>query len=155
MNKKFLLAGVVLFFVGMVFVKFNVIPDKIEEEFLGGINIPDRCEWYDQSASRSIKDTVKTASGKVFYFRVTNSGQAERFFSVYDLARRASNSDNPIYAAPIGGTTASRSPAALIEDLPAPLSFNTGITWAVSTQFGNFASSGIDRDNLTVSICYY
>ena len=151
---KNVLLGILIGVVALYAVIFTPKDSNPIEGFLGGVNLPDRCQWYDQSASRSIKDTIKTASGRVYSFRVTNSGQAERFFGLYDLDRRASNSSNPIYAAPIGGTTASRSPATLTETLPAPLSFSTGITWVVSTGFGNFASSGIDRNNLTVSVCY-
>lgn len=153
MNKLFFTLGffAIVGLLGIV----SLLPVAETGGLLGGGNVPDRCVWYDQSASRSIKDTIKVGGGSVFGFRVTNLGAGERFFSLYDLDRRASNSSNPIYAAPIGGTTASRSVAALVETFPAPLTTTTGITWAVSTQFGNFASSGIDRNNLTVSICYY
>lgn len=139
----------------------KVGPSPQPEQVLGGNNLPDRCEMFDQSASRSLTEPVKTAGGKVFYIRATNAGSTPMFFQLFNLAAEPLlSSHNPIIAEPIGGTTASRTPAIYEARFEPAIDLGTGITFAFSDNFGSYSSSSsggayLDAGNLTVNLCYY
>ncbi len=134
-------------------------PSLNSEEVLGGGNLPDRCDMFTQASSRSLKDSVKTSGGKVFLVRVTNAGATEMFFQLFNRTTVPKAVSVPVLSAPIGGTTASRSPAVYVERFEPALDFTSGIAFALSDSFASYSSLSaggipLDRDNLTVSLCY-
>ncbi len=131
----------------------NLVSQRIQPL---GANNPDRCSLFTQTASRSLKDVAKASSAKVFLVRATNNGASARFFQLFDRAIIPVGANSPVYSAPIPGTTASYSPGVLVEVFDPPIRLASGAAFALSSTFGNYSSSAgvVDRNNLTVTICY-
>ena len=83
---------------------------KNSAETLLGANLPDRCEFFDQVASRSVKDNVKAAGGNLFSYRVVSTGTNLRYFRIHDLATVPTTGATVEYAVPLDTTTASATP---------------------------------------------
>ena len=142
---------VIIFATNFVYKK-SIVQETVDG-FLGA-NLPDRCQLFTQIASRSIKDTIKAASGRVMQIRVTNGQAAVRYFQLFNKASAPVGANTPVYAVPVNAAASSVSHAFFEEEFNPSLNFDTGIAFAMSPNFATFASSGVDPADLTVTICY-
>lgn len=153
MRKLYLLVGIVA--VGLIAGYFYLNKDIGK---LGGLNLPDRCVPFTQIASRSVKDVVKSAPGKVYSFSVTSSSSAVTYFQLYDRSNTtlpAVGLATPSFSLPIPAMTAGTSPILVSYEFPAPFALTaSGITFAISNNFANYNSSGLSNKNFVVNICY-
>lgn len=138
---------------GFLFRQYDVVPDQVEE-FLGA-NLPDRCEFYDQFASRSIKDLVKGSSGKVYSYRIVSQATNIRYFRLHNRATAPINSSDVVYVMPLSTTTASATPVVIEERFVVPMDFTTGIGFSISDAFGTWVSASGAAGSYAVSLCYY
>ena len=137
-----------------IFGAFNVIDDNA---ILGGGNLPDRCEFYDQAASRSVKDVVKGSAGKLYSYRVVSTASTLKYFQLHDTASGRGTTANLVYSTPLDTTAASATPKVVEEKFAVPMDFPSGIRFTVSTAFGTTATSS-DQDvknSYFISLCYY
>ena len=123
---------------------------------LGGGNLPDRCEFYDQVASRSVKDNVKASGGMLYSYRIVSNATQLRYFRIHDLATVPTTGATVEYGIPLDTTTASATPKVIEEKFAVPMQFDNGIAWSLSNNFGTWGSVSADsRDSYFVSLCYY
>lgn len=148
---------VVLFLVVVSIVAMLVVfSNKKESSESLGVNLPNRCEFYDQYSSRSVKDVIKAGSGTVFSYKVVSTGTNLKHFHLHDISTLASaGSTNVDYSVPLNTTTASASPVIVEEKFAVPMKFDNGIVFALSTTFGGWGSVAQgDRNSYFVSVCY-
>ena len=147
------LAALLLGVVGYVFGAFNVVSDTA---LLGGGNFPDRCEFYDQAASRSLADVVKAGAGKLYSYRVVSTATNLRYFQLHNDATDALNTGGIVYSMPLDTTIASATPKVIEERFVVPMDFTTGIGFSIGNAFGSF-TSGSDqgvRNSYFVTLCW-
>lgn len=155
-----LFLSVVAFGGGDYFVSaVSPIPNPIldgNEEVLGA-NIPDRCEYYDQFASRSSKDLVKGSAGKLYSYRVVSNASTLRYFRLHNRTTTPVDSSDVVYAMPLDTTTASATPKVIEERFAVPMDFSTGIGWSISNTFATWSSQSDQglRNSYFVTLCYY
>ena len=142
--------------VGLVF--FLFAPKNVKQPVEGflGANFPDRCVFFDQFASRSTKEVVKAASGKLYSYRVGSTGGLIRYFNLHNSASEPATSATRIYTVPLSNTTSSNSPSFVSETFASPMDFSSGIGWSISDAFATWASPAqTARNNYFVTLCYY
>ena len=133
------------------------LPQKVTApvEGLLGANIPDRCEFFDQVASRSRKALVKSAGGTLYSYRIVSTATNLRYFRIHDEASLPTTGASVEYATPLGGTTASNSPVVIEEKFAVPMKFDNGIAWSLSDAFGSWTSvSNGALNSYFVTLCY-
>ena len=144
-----------LIFIFIVFNNTADSPSLNNGEKPLGVNLPDRCEFYGQIASRSVKDNVKSSGGTLYSYRVVSTSTALRYFRIHDLATVPTTGATVEYAMPLDTTTASASPKVIEEKFAVPMKFDNGIAWSLSTAFGTWGSVSTDlRNSYIVSLCY-
>lgn len=161
MKKLIILVGIFIVIIGIVIsvVLSGGPSEKIPEgeEWVGSLNLPDRCVMFDQIASRSIKDNIKAAPGKVYSFSVTSSSSLVTYFQIYDQvdALGSVGLATPSFVIPIPAMTTALSPVLVDYTFSMPLSITaSGISFAISNNFADYDSSGLARDNFVVQVCY-
>ena len=141
-----------------ILVFFLFAPAKIKspvEGLLGGGNLPNRCEFYDQFASRSSKDLVKAGSTRLFSYKVVSAASNQRFFQLHDSASAPATSATVVYAVPLGGAATSASQVTIEENFTVPMEFTSGLGFSISNNFANWASIGGPKvSSYYVSLCY-
>ncbi len=129
------------------------------EQPLGGGNLPDRCVQFTQIASRSTKDLIKAAPGKVFSFSVTSSASNATYFQLYDR----SNSTlpgvglaTPSFVIPIPHEIANEQPALVQHEFAAPFGTTaSGVFFGISANYSNYSKpANIKATDFSVEICY-
>lgn len=152
MKKLYWIVGAVV--IGLVAGYFYPSGDA---DKLGGLNLPNRCVPFTQIASRSIKDNIKAAPGKVYKFSVSSKATAIKYFQLYDQVDPlgAVGLATPSFSLAIAGATSSNSPTFIQYDFPMPFAFTaSGISFAISNTFASFDSTSTFYDRYFVEICY-
>ena len=132
----------------------SLLPSS-NSEFLGGGNIPDRCVTFDQTASRSIKDTVKASAGKVYLVRADSFESPARYFQFHNQATNPNTGSTPEWTFVIPGRASSSAPGTFAQRFDPPIDFSTGVAFAISSAYATFASTSMTASNFAVAICYY
>ena len=153
MRKLYWIVGIVA--VGLVAGYFYLSRDV---DRLGGLNLPDRCVPFTQIASRSLKDVIKSAPGKVYSFSVVSSSSAVTYFQLYDRSNTTLPGvglATPSFSLSIPAMTAGTSPIVVQYEFPSPFALTaSGITFAISNNFANYDSTGLSNKNFVVNLCY-
>lgn len=152
MKLGYALVLVVLIIVGGLFV-ISLVDNN--DPVLEGANLPDRCEIFDQAASRSIAEVVKSAPGKVYSVRASGMASIATYVQLFDRTSEPASTVSADISLPIPAATASSSPQTIEYIPPAPIDFSTGITFALSSSYGTYASTSVQSSNFMVNICYY
>jgi len=149
--KKFLIIILAVAVAGLVWF-FKQVP---KTDGPAGAGLPDSASVFSQVASRSTKAVIKADKGRVFAVRVENNHRYTLYFQLFNRTTNPVGASVPVVSIgiPPSSTTASSS-ATFDSSFFAPaIKFDAGITWAVSPNFGNYASTS-DPDKSWVTVIY-
>ena len=136
----------------------NLTSVKETTEGFLGVNLPDRCISYDQIASRSTKDLIKAAPGKVYSFTVVSSSSLTRYFQIYDQSNATLGGvgvATPSFVIPISAKSAAEVPGLVDHTFSSPLALTaSGIFFGISTNYANYSAVPDSANNYSVQACY-
>ena len=157
MNKLFFTLGLfaLVGLIGLV----SLLPNEVKPNILGGGNLPDNCTHYTQIASRSTKDVIKSAPGRILGFTVTSSASEAVYFQVYDRSNTTlpgAGLATPSFVMPIPAETAVEGLGRVDYTFAVPFGETaSGITFGLSGNFANYSRPDFNANAFVVDLCYY
>jgi hypothetical protein len=129
--------------------------DVTSNNVLGVTQKPLAASTYSPSVYSALtqvtKANIKSSTGNVFGFYITNDNAAVRYFQLHNKATAPAGTDVPIYSFKVPAGTANN-PGVLVigtEFFTGPgKNFSTGIGWAISTTFGTFTDSATNTEHI-------